>query len=360
MPQQLTGALRGLVLFDIAEAIRLEAVRPAVHGETREPKFSRPAPGYVRFEKPPVEERLGALDPGTDESYDVRLRYYDVGVVCVEFELHVEGDWERWLGLSARWFAQVDSFVRRAEELVRAAAVRHRAALVKPYDAWLNEDYLVLFMQRPPGVSAQALLTASAGEIAQLVRGELQALSAQEMEEILSTARSYYPNDLLVTGWGAAFVFDDAGQAAPTLQLLEHANLQLLEFRRYDDVLTRVLAEVYRLMDLGTGPLQRWRFRKEAARLNSIRLDVVELTERQDNSIKFLSDMFEARVYRLMLQRVGANDWRGLVDEKLKTGRELYEFLISEFHHTRAFLMELMIVIILIIDLYYLFREKGI
>jgi hypothetical protein len=359
MPPSFSGALRGLILFEIAEGVRLEAIRPAVHSPVREPNFSRPAPGYVRFESPPVEERLGALDPGSDESYEVRLRYYDAGVVCVELELRAEGPWSRWLELSARWFTQVDSFVRRAEELVRAATIRHAGAFVRPYDTWIDEDYLILFIERRPDLPAQELLAQSGAEIAQLVRGETQPLSAGEAEEILSSARSYYPSDLLVTAWGAAFVYDDAAQAAPTLQLLEHANLQLIEFRRYDEILTRVLADVYRLMDRGTGPVQRWRLRQEAARLNAIRLDVAELAERQDNSIKFLSDMFEARAHRLMLQRVGASDWRRLVDEKLRTGRELYEFLVNEFHHARSFVLESMIVLILIIDLYYLFREKG-
>jgi hypothetical protein len=55
--------------------------------------------------------------------------------------------------------------------------------------------------------------------------------------------------------------------------------------------------------------------------LNTIRLDIRELTERVDTSIKFLSDMFSARLYRMAAAKVGVEDYRRLVDGKLHTGR---------------------------------------
>ncbi len=98
---------------------------------------------------------------------------------------------------------------------------------------------------------------------------------------------------------------------------------------------------------------------KEAERLNTIRLDVRELAERLDNSIKFLSDMFQARLYRLAAAKIGVTDYRRLVDDKLATAADLYHSMVDEFHHGRAFVLELMVVVILVIELVYLFRGKG-
>lgn len=92
--------------------------------------------------------------------------------------------------------------------------------------------------------------------------------------------------------------------------------------------------------------------------MNRLRLEVIELTERTDNAIKFLSDMFYARAYRLAAAKVGANDYRNLVDQKLKTAGELYHFLVSEFREARSFLLELTIVIILLIELIPILRVK--
>jgi len=88
-------------------------------------------------------------------------------------------------------------------------------------------------------------------------------------------------------------------------------------------------------------------------------LDVTELTERADNAIKFLSDMFSARLYRLAAGKVGVPDYKNLVQQKLGTAENLYRFMVDQFHQGRAFVLELMVVIILIIDLIFLFRGKG-
>src|SRR6266446_4041971 len=87
--------------------------------------------------------------------------------------------------------------------------------------------------QREGNPAAAQLLGSCRQQIAQVVRGENSALSDDELREILQSAMSYYPNDLAVLGWNAAFVYDSAAGSETTLQLLEYANSQLLEFRHY-------------------------------------------------------------------------------------------------------------------------------
>jgi hypothetical protein len=87
-------------------------------------------------------------------------------------------------------------------------------------------------------------------------------------------------------------------------------------------------------------------------------LDVAELTEHSDNAIKFLSDMFAARLYRLAAQKVGVPDYKDLVTRKIHTAEELYRFMVDQFNQSRAFILELTVVIILVIELVYLFKGK--
>ena len=149
---------------------------------------------------------------------------------------------------------------------------------------------------------------------------------------------SYYPNDLAVISWNGAFLYDSTAGAETVIQLLEYANSQLLEFRHYDELLTRELKSVYDFMDSGsTGILARWRTAKRATRLHTVLLDVDELTERADNAIKFLSDMFSARLYRLAASKIGVPDYKSLAKEKLRTAEDLYRFLIDQFHQSRTF-----------------------
>src|SRR6185312_13592167 len=142
----------------------------------------------------------------------------------------------------------------RASTLLRERLVRLKAALKKPYDSWIAEDYYVIQLDPICSASgeilpAEELLRRNGKEIAQIVRGEEMPLSPSERQEVLQSSMSYYPADLLVAGWVAAFVYDTPTAAIPTIDLLEYANTQLLEFRYYDEVLTRVLAEVYKQLE---------------------------------------------------------------------------------------------------------------
>jgi hypothetical protein len=276
--------------------------------------------------------------------------------------LPFEFEWQDLIRLASRWIAAPE-IEKQAADSVRRSVERARPALVKPYTEWLTEDYYIIQIRpianadgRP--ITAEELINARSQEIAQIVRGEMLRLADDERMEILQSRRSYYAEDLVVIGWTAALLYDTPEGALPVTQLLEYANSQLLEFRYYDEMLTRLLADVYRSLEKGKGVLARWRLAREAERLNTIRLDVRELTERMDNSIKFLSDMYSARVYRLAAGKVGVTDYRELVDEKLRTAGELYQFMMDQFQQGRAFVLELMVVIILVIELGFLFRGK--
>src|SRR5436305_3511261 len=163
---------------------------------------------------------------------------------------------------------------------------------------------------------------------------------------------------MTVISWNSAVVYDSDLGAETAIQLIEYANSQLLEFRHYDELLTRELESVYASLDKGTGMLARWRMARDATKLHTVLLDVNELTERADNAIKFLSDMFSARLYKLAASKVGVHDYKDLVTQKLQTAEELYRFMVDQFNQSRAFVLELMVVIILIIDLIYLFHGR--
>lgn len=355
--------MRAVLLFDIAEEIDLTLLHQLVgtSPRQREPAFRRPAPEYVRFERTPVVEHLSPCQTAAGEELQARVRYFQYGVASVELTAPFHAGWQRLIHLANGWIISPE-LERHARTLLAARLSQLQNVLIKPYPNWISEDYYVVQVN-PIGdaapIPADELIRHCGAQIAQIVRGEQAPLSDAEREEVLQSRISYYPADLLVAGWVAAFVYDTPAAALPTLDLLEYANTQLLEFRYYDEVLTQVLAKVYRQIDVKRGFFSTWRLAREAAELNTIRLDYRELSERTENAIKFLSDMFYARVYRLAAARIGVNDYRNLVAEKLTTARELYESMVNEFHQQRAFFLELMVVVILIIEIVFLFRGKG-
>ncbi len=357
--QKMQGSALAFVLYDVGEEIHLQKLRGIIGARTVERAFKQNAPEYVRFQKPPVVETLEptALDDG--RVFETQVKYYDYGVVSVVFKARLAGDWGDLIRLSSQWMAGSE-FERHASRIAHEKFDRAASAIMKPYPDWLVEDYFLFHISEIPGNPSARFLTEQCGDaIAQLVRGETAKLSDSERSEVLQASISYYPNDLAVIGWHNTFLYDTPAGAETAIQLIEYANSQLLEFRHYDDLLTRELEVVYRSLEHGTGVLRRWSLGRQASRLQAVRLEVIELAERADNAIKFLSDMFSARLYRLAANKVGVIDYKNLVSDKLRIAASLYDYLIGQFQQGRAFVLELMVVLILVIELVYLFRGKG-
>jgi len=350
----LRGSAVGLFLFDVCEEMKLDELRSILGARRLGEGLKHAAAEQLFFERPPVVE--DAKLPGHPDA-QVRIKYYDYGVVSVLFEFPFAGEWQDLIALSCRWISETD-LQGRAEAIAREKVERTRPALIKPYETWLSEDYFIFFMRDIGGnPSAASLLTSCGPQIAQVVRGENSVLSDGERSEVLQSAMSYYPNDVAVLGWNAAFVYDSISGSETTMQLLEYANSQLLEFRYYDNLLTQELAGVYDSLEKKS-LFGRWRLPQEASRLQTVLLDVTELTERADNAIKFLSDMFSARLYRLAANKIGVHDYKSLAKEKLRTAEDLYRFLIDQFHQSRTFVLESIVVLILLIELVYVFHGK--
>ena len=113
----LRGSFSALVLYDVAEQIRLDTLRSLAGMEAppREPVFKHLAPDYVRFERPPVVELLGPVSMSAGESFQARIKYFEYGVVSVELRLDFEASWEELVRLSARWMAEPEIERRTAE-----------------------------------------------------------------------------------------------------------------------------------------------------------------------------------------------------------------------------------------------------
>jgi hypothetical protein len=360
----LRGCFRILLLFDVAEAFDQRKLR-ALMGPRAVPVrhvFPRRTPEYVRFEEAPILEPGEPLTLPSGDRVTFAIKYYAFAVVVVQMEVPFDCDWSALLAQASRWID--DDAVKSAG---RQIAERHldlvAPAVIRPNKDWLQEEYMVVEVHEirdPDGAAPLAadLLANHGQQITQLVRGEVVPLAAKTSDEIIESSISYYPSDLIVIGSSAAFVYD-ASDAAAAVQVLEYAKMQLLETRYYDGLMSRLLSDVYdALEEKRNFLLRRWTIPRDAKRFNTIRLDVMELTERIDNAIKFVSDAYYARVYRLAAGRIGLPEYRNLVDEKLRTVGELYDFMVEEFNEARSFVLEVAVAILALLDVIFLLRGK--
>ncbi len=361
----LRGCIRVFLFYDVGDAFALPKLQALIGSGAAptKPDFPRRTPDYVRFENPPITEPSEPLVLKDGRQVICSIKYYEYAIVEVQLETLFEGNWESLLAETSRWMDSAEAD-RDSKAIVNRHLQKVGSAIINPRDEWFQENYLVVELTEihedaGAPVTGDKLLAAHGDKIAQLIRGEQSPLARATMDRLLQDTLSYYPTDLLVVGSSAAFVYDRPEEAARTIQVLEYAKMQLLEFRYYDSFMTRVLSDVYNTLDHKRNVLlSRWALPREANRLNTLRLDVMELTERIDNAIKFVSDTFYAAAYRLAASRVGVPEYRDLVEKKLNTAGALYEFMVSQFNEARLFLLEAAITVLCLLDVLLLFKGR--
>src|ERR1700683_3115779 len=78
----LCGSVLVLIQFDVCEEIKLDQLRQIFGARTVEhPSMKHAAPGYIRYQRPPVVEPIEALVLESGERLDGQIKYYDYGVV---------------------------------------------------------------------------------------------------------------------------------------------------------------------------------------------------------------------------------------------------------------------------------------
>lgn len=352
------GWVTAFFLYDVAEAIDLEIVRRLIESTTDARMAPKPpAPPYVQYTHPPVSIDGGAIGAPDLGAWQVRFKAFDYGVVSIALTQPIPDTWNGLLAAGLRWHEDPE-LAAGAERLCRTLVERLHPALARPRAALLSEDYLVFTVTGLEDIpTADALLAARGGDIAQLLRGEREPLSAQERDDVLRHRISYLATDLVVPTWSAAFVRDTDAGARGVLDILEFANSQLLEFRYYDGLLDDQMTRIYAELE-HPGWAQSWlgrRFTRPARRVHSLFIDVNELTDKTENALKIAGDVYAARLFNLVATRLGLEQWKGNVREKLKTLDDIYRFAVEQTAMARGELLELAIVLILILELVLFF-----
>jgi len=349
------GHLFLFYLFDVAESVNLAAIPRLVSGPAVPARLApKPAtPDYIQYDKPPLSfdgDLVGLTDI---EGFRVRVRVYDYGVMSLALARPFSGSWAD-LVATGQTLIENPDLEQRAERACRTVVGCLRPALKSERTSYLSEDYLayaVYELERAD--TADTLLAEHGDDIAAMLRGERQPLSEQERQLILRHRISYLANDLVIPTWNAAFIYDTPAGAQAALEILEFANSQLLEFRYYDDRLDRELTSIY-------AELQRFRWYHQwmgrrytaaARQVHALYIDVNELTDSTKNTLKFIGDIYAARLFTLVAERLGLTTWKADVEAKLKTLDDIYRFTVERSSFSRGEFLELTIVLILVLEL---------
>jgi hypothetical protein len=160
-----------------------------------------------------------------------------------------------------------------------------------------------------------------------------------------------------VPTWNAAFVYDNETGTQATLEIFEFANSQLLEFRYYDELLDLELGRIYsqlqhppRVQVLSGG-----KYIEATKHLHALFIDINDITDRTENALKMVGDIYSARLFNLVAARLGLAQWKASVEEKLDTLDDIYRFAVEQLAISRGHFLELTIILILVLELVLFF-----
>ncbi|MCO5165807.1 MAG: hypothetical protein M9894_05505 [Planctomycetes bacterium] len=358
-------------LLDIGDEVLLDAAeRTMARAEdAKRLKLSRAASMALVFKSPPLDVSLGTrqlplLPDGGAADVAVSARVFDHGNVSFRFELAIAPGTP--LGDLVPLCDELYESELLSEEARRdavALVARLGTNVVRPH-TWADvETYTVIFVEELDGrPTAKEVLAQDV--LPKLLLGErsVRPISDGVRGEMLRHAYSYLDDDLVLIDWDSAFVLEPSG-SRDVPDVLELGCGQLQGMRYYDQLMDTELGHIYddveRANRAGTIQLLWSPYDRVARAVHERWLDMTEVTERIEASIKIVGDFYLARVYRGALERFRVPEWQRAVYRKQQLVAQVYALLKGQIDTRRAMLLELTIVLLIALDIVIVLATKA-
>jgi hypothetical protein len=347
------GSLFCYRIFDIANEIDLQAAESILAQSATRLRFSRQASQYLILPNPPLTLLLGTRRihlTFSEVTVEATARVFDHGAASVILRIPVTPGTSltALIPLAAEVY---DSPALDAAALELIEGLRKTLAKATQ-DAHLwtqNESYTVIYVQEfDTPIAANKLL--GRDDVARLILGENTSaqLAANERLDVMSPHFSYTEMDLAIIDWNSALVYDPSG-SSDIPDVLEIANAQLLELRYYDELLDNNIQSTYDQMQRS----QRQKlllspYRRLARRVLVTLLEMSELIERVENSLKIIGDVYLAKVYEGALTQLRIPNWQASVTRKQEMLENTYRLLKDDVDTNRSLTLEAMIVLLIV------------
>lgn len=347
--------MHAAVAFDWGDEIKLEQARQLAPSQFRSLARRPRTPSSIAYRPAPLrvalpKARLSFPSLGEIEA-EAEATLFDFAAVSVA--LHVP------FRLSAGELTRLAGSLSEAEPVVQAArraseSLYHHLlpAIQRPSWSELSEEYFVFLFPPDESLPPPAeLLRDSGAWLASLLRLEPEALSEEEIAESLRTRLSYSPKDLLILEWSAAVLIDR--DCEETLQTIEFANVQLLEFRHTDNRLDDQLTSAYSLVHPSSRPWKpAWRTHVRPMRdLGDLKIEANSVVERTSNVLKLMGDQYLARTYRLLATKFHLEEWAQSIHRSLAVAESVYQVLSDQASRYRTELLELTVILLIAFEI---------
>jgi len=341
--------LRFYRIYDIGREIDLDWLEKALAQNyfTARTSFVRVKPKSIMLEDPPLMIQMNPIRverDGRPFEFFVVARVYDIGVIsfCFIYEnLDAEiAELEEIAFLFAGQEGLADFYVQYLKTLGEIIRPHIKGFAINPD---FYEDYSIYVTDhRDDSIDPVALLI-----------GEKTNLSPQIREEILKNSLSYTTDDLAILSWDSALLCNP-DRPTDLIDLIEFANVQVLELRYYDRELTREMEKMYDDIEHADRMSQFRRGRQYHAimvKLMETSAEISEIIEKVNNLIKVTEDVYYARVYATALKVLRSSQWSESVSRKIEVIQENYSMLSGEVRIQHSNFLEWVVIILIALEL---------
>lgn len=335
-------------IYETSQEINLARLERGLPGDRSASRtgFTRLPPKSIHVDNTPLSIPLGFLeiqDGALTRTFHVLGRIFDIGAIsiCLTYEEPVQGASN--LKQRALSFAGQRGLDKAfADQLKRLQDMFQGLADFSTVDPSFYEDYTIYRIDDSAHLS----------DPVPLLMGEDIDFSPQLREQVLSNRLSYSCEDFIILTWDTALICDpeDPGDLR---DLIEFANVQLLELRYYDLLLNRQMEIMYDDIEKAgqsTTFSRLRRFRKILSALMGFIADITEVTEKVDNLIKITEDVYYARVYQTTLRVLRIDQWREGVARKLQATQQNYSMLSNELNVQHSNVLEWIIILLIALE----------
>ncbi|MBW3581833.1 MAG: hypothetical protein KY455_01925 [Euryarchaeota archaeon] len=356
-----------MAVFDVGSELELDRVATVLgQAPVRAPLVARsPLPTYAGILSPletVIETTVEVTRPDGSVytvAGRVESRVHAVGVVAIRLRTMVEHEGIDGLGrLAAGLRIDGRPFISAAEAWMASIRPELAAARVEPYEVHVPPEPYLVFAIPGSGAEPTRLLEQEQGPLTALLMGDPSGsrISTRLIDHVLRAPLQYDVDDLVLVGPEATVVVSPREPYEDVLDVLEFANLELLELRTYDAYLDRRL-------DLALPTLSRLQrpggvFRSARGvltELSETRLDFARLTENLRDTGKLFGDWYLGRLHRIASERFHLEEWARAVTAKMQTLNDILHLAEEAVDHRRAVILESMIVLLFVLDLVLIF-----
>ncbi len=333
-------------IVDMADEIDIEKLKN--HFKKYQPrplKLSYFTPAYLNFSIPPVEtnEKPWFLLP-EKKLVNTQTKFYSLGSLTIRYEIEIEGeDHQEIINKASVVINNSRLFDLKTEKITKRSKELIEKLNTKTYDGF-TEDYIILWIcdkyNREKKLEIKSPLS-------RFLRNEMAELSFTEENEAFKYNFSYTPEDLTIIDWDRAVTIS-VNPEEDVWDVLEYANLQLLQLRYYEKKLDERLDEIYVFSEKNKfSIIEFYKTQSMLKKTLKIFTEFSSVEKRLNSFLRLTGDEYLSRIYTATSNRLNLKRTQENLKERLVDTKELYEMLSAEASSIRTEILEIIIIILI-------------